>query len=71
MSFFAKRKLKRKVLKVNLNNLNLDQPLTARQILHLFAVTNDCQSLETAVLQYSNIENIPEDIREFFVEVEL
>lgn len=71
MSFFAKRKLKRKVLKVNLTNPELEQPLTARQILHMFAITNGCQSLETAVLQYSNIENIPEDIKDFFVEVDL
>lgn len=71
MSFFAKRKLKTKVLKVDLTNPELDQPLTARQILHMFAITNGCQNLETAVLQHSNIENIPEDIKEFFVEVDL
>lgn len=70
MSFFAKRKLKRKVLKINMDSLKLDQPLTARQVLNLFAMSHGCQSLETAILQHSKLEDVPEDIRDLFVEFE-
>jgi len=71
MSFFASRKVKRDILKVDLENPNLDKPLTAKQVLQMFAITNGCSSLETAGLQRTKLDDIPDEIREFFYETTL
>lgn len=71
MSFFATKKVKNKVLKIALDNENLDKPLTARQVLQLFALESGCVSIETAVLQSTKLEDVAEEIRGFFYEIEL